>query len=434
MKHSKKITPCGFTLSLALLLGFLLSGTLPLYSQLQDKSLNNYNGSRESFYTDPLVFYFPDSLNARLDIYLEVPYDNLQFKSNSSGMRTAQISYTLKLTDETNRTIFNDTYSEDLSVAKGNKNYKEDSKIAIKSYPIAPGKYNLNVNVTDKNATLNVQKNYPLTVNISSSEIYSSSMMLVSDYGKDGAGKQSITPSINNNIGNLKEFFLFYELYNKKTIPEDVNITYSFVDAKNTEVLKKVNPYTLQPGSNKIIERIPTDNFVIGDYKLDIKSSAGTVLASKNFNDRWLGLPFNIKDLDLAISQMVYIARSDELKKIKESKSTAEKERKFIEFWKSKDPSPNTTRNELMIEYYSRVKIANEKYSNYKEGWKTDMGMVYIIFGVPGSIDRHPFDGNAKPYEVWDYYDANRQFVFIDDSGFGDYRLLTPIYETFKSR
>jgi hypothetical protein len=62
------------------------------------------------------------------------------------------------------------------------------------------------------------------------------------------------------------------------------------------------------------------------------------------------------------------------------------------------------------------------------EGWRSDRGMVYITLGPPNNIDRHPFDYDAKPYEIWEYYDMNQQFIFVDETGFGDYRLTTPMY------
>jgi hypothetical protein len=88
-----------------------------------------------------------------------------------------------------------------------------------------------------------------------------------------------------------------------------------------------------------------------------------------------------------------------------------------------------------LIEYYARIKYADKHYSTpYTPGWKTDMGMVYVIFGLPNNIERHPYEMGTKPYEIWDYYDINRQFVFVDDSGFGDYRLVTPIWDRFNFR
>ena len=79
-----------------------------------------------------------------------------------------------------------------------------------------------------------------------------------------------------------------------------------------------------------------------------------------------------------------------------------------------------------MEEYYSRVEYANKSYAGYMEGWRTDRGMVLIRFGPPQNIERHPFDSDNKPFEIWYYYSQNREFIFVDETGFGDYRLQYP--------
>ena len=57
------------------------------------------------------------------------------------------------------------------------------------------------------------------------------------------------------------------------------------------------------------------------------------------------------------------------------------------------------------------------------------MGYVYIMYGEPSSIERHPFEMDTKPYEIWTYYELNKQFIFVDDTGFGDYRLRNPMWD-----
>jgi hypothetical protein len=60
--------------------------------------------------------------------------------------------------------------------------------------------------------------------------------------------------------------------------------------------------------------------------------------------------------------------------------------------------------------YYERVEQANKQFSNFKEGWKTDMGMIYILFGPPWYVDR------TLNRMQWSYsYDRNdprRNFYF----------------------
>jgi hypothetical protein len=54
------------------------------------------------------------------------------------------------------------------------------------------------------------------------------------------------------------------------------------------------------------------------------------------------------------------------------------------------------------------------------------MGMVYITFGPADEIERHPFDTNAKPYQIWYYYNEKLRFLFVDYNGYGEYELQYP--------
>jgi GWxTD domain-containing protein len=51
----------------------------------------------------------------------------------------------------------------------------------------------------------------------------------------------------------------------------------------------------------------------------------------------------------------------------------------------------------LMRSYFRRVELANKYFTSYKEGWKTDRGMMLIIFGLPQEVFRF------EEREVWNY-------------------------------
>jgi hypothetical protein len=36
--------------------------------------------------------------------------------------------------------------------------------------------------------------------------------------------------------------------------------------------------------------------------------------------------------------------------------------------------------------YYDRVEAANYLFTNFEEGWKSDMGLIYIIYGPPTRV------------------------------------------------
>ena len=122
---------------------------------------------------------------------------------------------------------------------------------------------------------------------------------------------------------------------------------------------------------------------------------------------------------------MKYILSSEERTKLKKSKKT-EKEQLFKTFWDDRDPSQETLENELMNEYYKRVAFTVVQYSGFQDGWKTDMGMIYILFGPPDEKKRYSDYSNQKAFEIWYYFTVNKSFRFVDANGFGDYQLETP--------
>ncbi len=68
------------------------------------------------------------------------------------------------------------------------------------------------------------------------------------------------------------------------------------------------------------------------------------------------------------------------------------------------------TKAKRMIKlYYQRVAEANLFFTTYKEGWKTDKGMIYITFGKPNLITK------LQGQEQWIYrdYGVEIKFTFI---------------------
>ncbi len=57
----------------------------------------------------------------------------------------------------------------------------------------------------------------------------------------------------------------------------------------------------------------------------------------------------------------------------------------------------NERAKELIRKYYGRVQESNKLFSSFQEGWKTDRGMIYIVFGAPNKVTKR------KNSEVWTY-------------------------------
>jgi hypothetical protein len=82
-----------------------------------------------------------------------------------------------------------------------------------------------------------------------------------------------------------------------------------------------------------------------------------------------------------------------------------------------------------MEEFYYRISSANQRFGSGVPGWRTDRGQVLVSFGEPDITERHPYNYNVEPYEVWWYNRIGRKFIFVDKTGFGDYELLVPIWD-----
>ena len=151
-----------------------------------------------------------------------------------------------------------------------------------------------------------------------------------------------------------------------------------------------------------------------------------------------------------------------------------QQEKILNDFWRKRDPTPETALNEAEQTFRDRVKIANDNYSRFGigKGMFSDMGRVFIRYGTPDEIlhqvmpagnetlskalqdimaqeDRQMGDVNQKgpgadqrPYEIWIYEgdiplpfdtDPDAQavrvnkrhllFLFVDEQGLGTFTL-----------
>ncbi len=142
------------------------------------------------------------------------------------------------------------------------------------------------------------------------------------------------------------------------------------------------------------------------------------------------------------IDQDVAYVITPEEKKAWKKLITDEEREQFIEnFWRRRDPDPDTEENEYREEFYERIAYANEHYTSGIPGWKTDRGRIYITFGKPDEIESHPSGGNydrpsyegggsttTYPFEIWFYRHLDNvgegvEIEFVDPTGSGEYRI-----------
>lgn len=123
------------------------------------------------------------------------------------------------------------------------------------------------------------------------------------------------------------------------------------------------------------------------------------------------------------LSKVRYIISSKE-RKIFLELPDSEKEIFKGEFWKRRDPDPNTEENEFKMEYFDRIEKANYLFrSEAKPGYMTDRGRILILFGPPPERITNPMSFGGGCEETWLY--GNFPVVFVDSTCSGNYRLIS---------
>jgi len=98
-------------------------------------------------------------------------------------------------------------------------------------------------------------------------------------------------------------------------------------------------------------------------------------------------------------------------------------------FWQANDLDPTTEENEFLVEIRSRISYADEHFTHFFPGWKSDRGRILIRFGEPYEILKQTTSGTVKyperEYEIWKYRISEYlTYIFIDLQVYGDYRLI----------
>ncbi|MBI4549212.1 MAG: GWxTD domain-containing protein [Ignavibacteriae bacterium] len=132
-------------------------------------------------------------------------------------------------------------------------------------------------------------------------------------------------------------------------------------------------------------------------------------------------------ELDKAFAQAQYIATDTERKQYEMLTDVKAKQKFLAEFWRRRDPDPQTPVNEYKEEYVRRLEFCSKNLgAGFREGWKTDRGRVYLVYGLYDEIERFPSSAESNPYEIWHYNSLQGGviFVFVDRSGLGEYTLV----------
>src|SRR5580700_649144 len=163
--------------------------------------------------------------------------------------------------------------------------------------------------------------------------------------------------------------------------------------------------------------------------KKDRKQQASKLAKESAPYTTWLG------------EEAIYIITKEERDAFLHLTTNEEREQFIEEFWRRRNPDPDSPDNAAREEHYRRIAYANDRFSSGIPGWKTDRGHIYILWGPPDEIDSHaagstydrpPEQGGGSTtvyaFDIWRYRHLedigdNIELWFADPTGTGEYHL-----------
>ncbi len=135
------------------------------------------------------------------------------------------------------------------------------------------------------------------------------------------------------------------------------------------------------------------------------------------------------------VSYLRYFATPEQLQSLRDA-PPAERGKAWIAFLRSTDPDPATPEHEALRDYFVRIEQANQRFREEGgPGWLTDRGRVFITLGDPDQIyDQGQNDiAQRGRVQIWEYTQYRAQLVFVDQTGFGRYRMTMTSELEFQS-
>ena len=380
--------------------------------------------------------------STRIDCYYRLSNDLFNFiKSGDQFVSHYELS--LLVNDDDGYQILGETVRDSITVdTEVETQMMDNSRAKLFTTYLPPGKYDIQFKLYDIDTERQLDMVRAFKVpdyfkeKLSISDIQFAGLV-TSEPSNVGVNKRGLTvvPNLTRSYGEKHtELYIYYEIYTKaKTdTKKSLKATYKIKSPTGRMVSTQEEELERQGPVGAYSMRFDTEDFSQGRYSLEIvvedKDVRKTAKSKAEFYINWQYLlPMTTaKHFKDVIEQLAYITEREEmngLKKLKEAPGE-EQQLALANFWKRRDPTPDTEQNEFMITYYRRIEYANNNFNDgLGQGWRSDQGRIYIILGPPNEVERFSFESNTNPYQVWHYSSVGQRFVFVDFEGYGRYQL-----------
>ncbi len=357
---------------------------------------------------DSDIYYTADSAGQRLDVYVSLKESRLKYEKTNDSYRASYVTNVRLLREgepplakEIQRVIEKPAYP-----AATDSSYDA----FLLSFRVTPGEYSVEITVVDETSGQKVSRSFDKNIkDVSNEPLSLSDILLLARYDTLGQGRR-ITPFILSNAGLLSDTLKFFTVLSSR-VPSKDSIYFNVYKLQGHERIPSVFTRGAFAGvgpnydpCHVSVDSVPVYSYPLrislgigfsyifggvpkplsGNYILEVVVEGGEgtrAAAVLPFRIRGKYFPEVTEDLHDMVTSLSYIASRRELDEITSVKTDSAVKANLLNFWSEYGGYTK------MAEYYRRVSQANRYFSTCIDGWKTPMGMMYVICGPPDYIE-----------------------------------------------
>ncbi|MBN2731258.1 MAG: GWxTD domain-containing protein [Balneolaceae bacterium] len=357
-----------------------------------------------------------------INLAADIVYGSLIFKE-FEGTQQAQIGIDVRIVKKETDDNVIDSKHYDIEIKKEDSSITTSQKSFIfeKRIDVPAGSYTVYFTLTDKNSGKKITRSTDTSIpDPTNNQIDLTDIrMLGKDMDADSPDWFPITTyDVPGRIDSL--MFIFQATNNSSDQPLTISaellrfesdqsiarpmyfnnyspssIQYKGIDFDEETVIRQSQRKLLEPGSVFIEFRFARQER--GNYRFEVRSDKeeDQLFKARDFGVKSENYPAikTARELARPLAYLMDEGEYEDLMAISDSDSLKQA---IDRFWLREIGNKNEAISVLKL-YYQRVEEANKQFSNFKEGWKTDTGMIYILFGPPWYVN------NQLDEMVWSY-------------------------------
>lgn len=378
------------------------------------------------YFSVDLAVAVDSTSKARVRVIVSVPYPELNWQRADSGLAAGAAFVVELVPSRGQKRLYGDAWEQKLLVREYATTASPRNQLVVsREFAVPPANYAARVSVRDLSALEEAEVKERIEVRDLSRMPVGFADLELGVLDSTGAFSSNPSRSFGYDSGALAVRTVMVDR-RPGPWPRQYHYHWKIQDPAGGASTQGDTVVVVARSAQPVLLRPTRADLFIGDYALEVEMRDGKTSwrTSRTFEVEESGPPRG-REFDELLEALTYIADGSEVDPMRGLTPELQMQR-WEAFWRRRDPTPETARNEYQIEFFRRLRHASQHFLGFGPGWRSDMGRAYIRYGPPDQIEQRQATGTQPGLEIWYYNQPYRRLVFGDREGFGRFSLLNP--------